>query len=282
MGGARSPGAGGMSILSALARSLATALLLAAAASAAEGPVRLFVLREHGVTAVTLAQPYLDRFVALAAAQNGWPTAQGYLPHQPARRGGVHPQGAAPLRDPLAAVVPGAAAAAPPRGDRPRRGVALGRAALPPDQPQRRRTSPAARASPLATDHADDPRFVDRVVAAGQFTPRRLRAPRDASPAPDHPRGDRRPGGLRPDRRRPARGARSTSPAPSDVRPVWSSEELPQMVVAAFPDTPVAEEHHEFRAEPASALRRGGQGDLRRGGHRLARGVQCSPTTRAW
>src|SRR5262245_20519030 len=44
---------------------------------AAEGAVPIVVLKEHGVGNQSLAQPYLDRMVALAAKQNGWPGVNG-------------------------------------------------------------------------------------------------------------------------------------------------------------------------------------------------------------
>src|SRR5262249_61671757 len=42
-----------------------------------DGSGGILVLKEHGTGSQALAQPYVDRFVALAAAQNGWPRAKG-------------------------------------------------------------------------------------------------------------------------------------------------------------------------------------------------------------
>jgi hypothetical protein len=39
--------------------------------------VWILVVKEHGVGSPSLVQPYLDRFVAIAAEQNGWADAKG-------------------------------------------------------------------------------------------------------------------------------------------------------------------------------------------------------------
>jgi hypothetical protein len=39
--------------------------------------VWILVVKEHGVGSPTMVQPYLDRFVAIAAEQNGWADAKG-------------------------------------------------------------------------------------------------------------------------------------------------------------------------------------------------------------
>lgn len=62
------------------ARLLAGSLGLALAASMANAEpnaVEILVLKEHGVGSPSLAQPYVDRFVALAAEDNGWKAAKG-------------------------------------------------------------------------------------------------------------------------------------------------------------------------------------------------------------
>ena len=59
---------------------LAGCLGLALAASMAHAdpaPIEILVLKEHGVGSPSLAQPYVDRFVALAAEDNGWSAAEG-------------------------------------------------------------------------------------------------------------------------------------------------------------------------------------------------------------
>jgi hypothetical protein len=50
---------------------------LACPAQADPDPIQILVLKEHGVGSPSLAQPYVDRFVALAAEDNGWKEAKG-------------------------------------------------------------------------------------------------------------------------------------------------------------------------------------------------------------
>jgi len=56
----------------------ALGLLAAAPRTQADSePVEILVLKEHGVGSPSLAQPYVDRFVTLAAEDNGWSAAKG-------------------------------------------------------------------------------------------------------------------------------------------------------------------------------------------------------------
>jgi hypothetical protein len=60
------------------ATAVATAVgLLSATAAAGGGQVGILVLREHGVGSAAQAQPYIDKFVGIAARQNGWAGAKG-------------------------------------------------------------------------------------------------------------------------------------------------------------------------------------------------------------
>jgi hypothetical protein len=196
------------------------------------------------VTAVALAQPYLDRFVALAAAQNGWPVAQGvYLTGREAAEEFIRT--ARPhyailslpaflaLREAQRLDVIGRVEVSLSGG---RRYHVISRSAS---------DLAGCKGQTLATDHARDLRFVERVVAHGQFalsdfqlrvTRRPLQTTRellegkavcalvdDAQLADiDH------------------------MPEADGVRPVWSSDELPQMLVVALPAAP-AEERRGFQ-----------------------------------
>lgn len=232
---------------SAIARlAAAFAVAVTAAAAAAEGPVRLFVLREHGVSSATVAQPYLDKFVALAAAKNGWPGGgQGtYLASRAAAEEYIrvqHPHYAIlslgaflALRAPHRLDVLGQVALSLPGG---RRYHVITRSEA---------DLAGCRGKPLASDHAADPRFVERVIAAGEFTLSDFQ--------------------LQPTRR-PLQTIRAVLdggaacalvddgqladlpqiPGAEGVRAVWSSAELPPMVVVAFPAAP-AEERELFRS----------------------------------
>jgi hypothetical protein len=215
----------------------AAATLLGSAAGAE--PVRLFVLREHGVTAVALAQPYLDRFVALAAAQNGWPEAHGvYLTTRAAAEAFIRtdkPHYAIlslpaflALREPQQLDVIGRVEVSLSGG---RRYHVISRSAA---------DLAGCRGKTLATDHAGDPRFLERVVAKRQFSLSdfQLRTTRRPLQTTREVLDGTAVCALVDD----AQLAELEHLADSDgVRAVWSSGDLPQMVVAALPTAPKAE-----------------------------------------
>ena len=60
------------SALVSVALALGVGLIPAARASAAGEPVNVVVLKEHGVGTPATAQPYLDKFMDIAAKENGW------------------------------------------------------------------------------------------------------------------------------------------------------------------------------------------------------------------
>lgn len=217
-----------------------SALWLATAGAArAEEPIRIFVLREHGVTAVSLAQPYLDRFVALAAAQNGWRSAQGsYLTSRTAaeeaiRRDDPHyailslPAFLA-LRTPHRFEVIGRVEVSLSGG---RRYALISRSAA---------DLTGCKGKSLATDHAADARFVERVVARGQFTLAdfQLHATRRPLQTTRQVLDGQAVCALVDDAQL---AELSHLPGAEGVRPVWESAELPQMVVVSLPDAPAKE-----------------------------------------
>jgi hypothetical protein len=215
-------------------------LCVAAAGPArAEEPIRIFVLREHGVTAVSLAQPYLDRFVALAAAQNGWRSAQGiYLTTRAAAEEAIqrdHPHYAIlslpaflALRRTHSFEVIGRVETSLSGG---RRYAIISRSAS---------DLGGCKGKVLATDHSGDTRFVDRVVARGQFTLAdfQLHATRRPLQTTRQVLDGQAACALVDD----AQLAELAHLQGADgVRAVWQSAELPQMVVVAFPEAPAAE-----------------------------------------
>jgi hypothetical protein len=225
--------------VSVLARLLAVGVVWLATAAGAQTPVRLFVLREHGVTAVALAQPYLDRFVALAAAQNGWPAAQGfYLTSRAAAEDFIrreHPHYAIlslpsflALRKPYHLDVIGRVEVSLSGG---RRYHLISRSAA---------DLAGCKGKVLATDHADDPRFVERVVARGAWSLRdfQLQVTRRPLQTTRQVIDGQAVCALIDDAQL---AELAHLPGVSGVRTVWSGDELPQMVVATFPSTPGAE-----------------------------------------
>jgi hypothetical protein len=130
--------------------------------------VNVLVLKEHGVGGASLAQGYLDRFITLAAQQYGWADAHGQ--YQTTRAGAE-----AYIRD-----------------EKPRFGILSLAAFLAFRQKYQLEvvgTAVVSRAGgqqyfliskdaadakgcfgkTMATDHADDPRFIERVVSGRAF-----------------------------------------------------------------------------------------------------------------
>jgi hypothetical protein len=208
-------------------------------AARAEEPIRIFVLREHGVTAVSLAQPYLDRFVALAAAQNGWRSAQGiYLTSRAAAEEAIrrdHPHYAIlslpaflALRKAHSFDVIGRVETSLSGG---RRYVMISRTAA---------DLAGCKGKTLATDHSGDVRFVERVVARGEFTLAdfQLHATRRPLQTTRQVLDGQAVCALVDDAQL---AELAHLPGADGVRPVWQSAELPQMVVVAFAEAPAAE-----------------------------------------
>ena len=213
--------------------------LATAGAARAQEPIRLFVLREHGVTAVSLAQPYLDRFVALAAAQNGWRSAQGsYLTSRPAAEEAIrrdHPHYAIlslpaflALRTAHRFEVIGRVEVSLSGG---RRYALISRSAG---------DLAGCKGKSLATDHAGDARFVERVVARGQFTLAdfQLHATRRPLQTTRQVLDGQAVCALVDDSQL---SELAHLPGADGVHAVWQSAELPQMVVVALPDAPAKE-----------------------------------------
>jgi len=213
--------------------------LVGSDARADSAGVGVLVLREHGVGSAAQAQPYVDKFIALAAKQNGWEKASGQYHTKRAN------------------------AEAFIQSDKPHYGilslsaflglkakhkldimgqVAVARAGGSQYHLISKTASDAAgcKAKRLATDHADDAKFIEKVVAAGAFklgdftlvsTTRPLQTIKkvvsgDAECA------------LIDD----AQFAELQHLKGADgVHSVWKSQKLPPMVVVAFPSAPASE-----------------------------------------
>lgn len=206
--------------------------------AAAGNPVNIIVLREHGVGNSSAAQPYLDKFIAMAAKENGWDAASKGK-YETTR----------------------AAADAFISSDKPHFGIyslaafleAKGKHNLEPVGSATMSTGGGqqyfivsktagsladCKGKKLATDHLDDTKFIEKVVAAGAFkagdftvvaTTRFGQAGRkvasgdtDCALVDDAQLAD----------------VQKVDPA---VKSVWQSAKLPPMVVVAFPAAPAAE-----------------------------------------
>jgi hypothetical protein len=213
---------------------------LAPAGADSDGPaVGILVLKEHGVGSAAQAQPYLDRFVALAATQNDWSTATGryhtnrgaaevFIETEKPHYGILSLPAFLALRQKYRLEVIGQVVVTLVGGRQ--YSVISKRAA----------DLAACKGKPLASDHADDAKFVDRVVAAGQFTLRDFTVIQTQRPLQTIKKviGNEAECALIDD----AQLAELSHLEGADgVRPIWQSQPLAPMVVVAFPSAPVDE-----------------------------------------
>lgn len=218
---------------------LALGSVLSSAQAAEEAPVGVLVLKEHGVGSPTLAQPYVERFVAIAAERNQWPGAKGeYFTSRSAAQGaitstqphyGIFSLAAfLEMREKYRLEVIGRVVSSLVGGHQY---FVVSRSAT---------TLAGCKGKKLASDHTDDPRFVERVVARGAFKLNDFTVVQNQRPllslkqvltgAADCALID------------DAQLAElSHLEGGSDVKVVWKSKELPAMTVVAFPGAPAAE-----------------------------------------
>jgi len=213
----------------------------AAARAAAQPPgrVSILVLKEHGVGSGALAQGYLDRFIALAAKQYGWADAHGqYLSGRDAAEAFIHDEKPSfgilslaaflDFRKKYDLEVLGNVVVSNAGGQQY---FIISRSAA---------DFAGCHGQTLATDHADDPRFVERVVSGGQFalgdfkliqTQRPLQAIKQIL-------SDEAVCALVDDLQM------SELPhieGAEGIRSVWESAKLPPMTLVSFPITPPGE-----------------------------------------
>ncbi|WP_052555666.1 PhnD/SsuA/transferrin family substrate-binding protein [Enhygromyxa salina] len=218
---------------------LAALALAPIAADAGEGGVNVLILKEHGVGSAASAQQYVDNLLAHVARQNKWPSAAGqYLtsrstaaqwigansPHY----GILSLAAFLDLRGKHKLEVIGSAEVTGGGGHQ-YFVVSASETSL-----------AGCKGKTLGTDHGDDTKFIDKVVGRSDFSLSDFTVE---------------------DTRRPmktvnavARGevacaliddAQLASLAKADggaaVKTVWSSRELPDMAVVAFPSAPASE-----------------------------------------
>lgn len=202
-------------------------------------PLRILVLKEHGVGSPTLAQPYLDRFVAKAAEQNQWTDAKGqYYTTRSAAVQFIETQ------KPHYAIISLGAFL----DFRVKYGLeVIGKVAVSLVGGQQyflisktQADLAGCKGKKLASDHTTDKPFIEKVVARGAFkladftlnsTQRPLQTIKEVvSGTSDCALID----DAQASELKKLTGA-------DDVKTVWSSEKLPPMVVAAFPTAPTAE-----------------------------------------
>ncbi|HEY2775767.1 MAG TPA: hypothetical protein VGK20_17125 [Candidatus Binatia bacterium] len=205
----------------------------------ADEPVHILVLKEHGVGSPTLAQPYLDRFVANAAKENAWGDATGqyyvtraaaqeFIASQKPHYGILSLAAFLDFRLKYNLEVIGKVAVSLVGGQQY---FLISKTA---------HDLAGCKSKRLASDHTTDQRFIEKVVARGAFhlsdftldtTQRPLQTIKEvvAGNADCALIDDAQMSEL----------AKLTGA--DDVKQVWKSELLPPMVVTAFPSAPTAE-----------------------------------------
>jgi len=214
--------------------------LAAVLAYAQAGPaVAVVVLKEHGVGSPALAQPYLDRFMAITAEQNDWPAASGqYYTSRAAAEAfiqahnphyGIFSLAAfLALKEKYHLEVIGQVAVSLVGG---RQYALISKSAA---------DLAGCKGKALASDHTDDPRFIEKVVAAGQFKLADFTLTQTQRPLQTIKKvlsGEAACALV--DDAQLAELAHIDGG--NDVRAVWKSAELPPMAVVAFPSAPTAE-----------------------------------------
>jgi ABC transporter, phosphonate, periplasmic substrate-binding protein len=213
-------------------------------ASAQAETVGILVLKEHGVGSPSLAQPYLDRFVAIAAEQNDWSDAKGvYYTNRNAAEAYIEEQkphyailSLAPflaLKDKYHLQVIGQVAVTLVGG---KQYYLISKRAT---------DFAGCEGKTLATDHADDVRFINTVVANGKFKLADFKVLPTQRPLQTIKKvlDNQADCALIDDAQQ---NELSHLDGADGVRPVWTSAELPPMVVVAFPDAP-ADERKRFQ-----------------------------------
>jgi len=205
----------------------------------AEGTVGILVLKEHGVGSAAQAQPYVDKFVAIAAKQNGWGDAKGQY-HTTRSAADAWVQANKPhfgilslgaflgLKGKHNLEVIGQVTSARAGGQQYHL-VSGTQGDL-----------AACKGKRLATDHGDDQKFIDNVVSGGKFklgdftlvaTTRPLQTIKKVV-------AGEADCALIDDAQLQEMGHLDEA---KGISSVWKSDKLVSMVVAAFPAAPAAE-----------------------------------------
>lgn len=212
---------------------------LVPAMAAAGDTVGILVLKEHGVGSAAQAQPYVDKFIAIAAKQNGWSDAKGQ--YQTTRSGadqwvqankphyGILSLGAfLGLKGKYNLEVIGQVAVARAGGQ------------------QYHLVSKTAgdlascKGKRLATNHGDDPKFIDNVVSGGKFKLADFTLVATTRPLQTIKKvvSGEADCALIDDAQLEEMGRLDDA---KGITSVWKSDKLAPLVVAAFPAAPAAE-----------------------------------------
>jgi hypothetical protein len=218
---------------------VAAALLAAATARAGGRTVGIIVIKEHGVGSQALAQPYLDKFVAIAAELNGWEHAEGqyftsraaaepYIESHKPHYGILGLAALLALRTHYDLTIVGQVAVSLAGG---RQYHLVSKTAT---------DLAGCKGKPLASDHADDARFIDRVVSGKSFTLADFTVVQTQRPLQTIKKvvaGEATCALID----EAQLGELAHLEGAEGIRSVWKSAELPPMAVVAFTSAPTAE-----------------------------------------
>ena len=222
-----------------LAAALPCFALVAAPAQAGDGTVHVLIIKEQGVGSAAQAQPYVDKLVASAAKANGWAGAVGnYATTREAAETVIHSDdphfgimslGAfLGLRGKHQLEVLGKAEVTTAGG---REYHIISKTAT---------DLAGCKGKTLASNHAGDVRFLEKVVARGGFVLTDFTLVATTRPVQTIKKvisGDAECA-LIDDAQFAELGKIEGGAA---VKSIWKSDKLPPMVVVAFPSAPVAE-----------------------------------------
>lgn len=212
---------------------------LVASTSLAGGKVGMLVLKEHAVGSTTAAQPYLDKLMGIAAKENGW--AEGGGSFQTSRSGAETWIAAEKPHYGILSLAAFLALRGKYNLEPIGQAVVSGGGGQQYSIVSSSATDLAGcKGKRLATDHGDDPRFIEKVVAAGafklgDFTPLPTKRPGEA--ARKVIGGDAECALI--DDAQVAQLAQV--PGGAAVKEVWKSAAMPPMAIVAFPDAPATE-----------------------------------------
>jgi len=234
-------------------------------ASAKAPPVKIVVLREHGVGAPAHAQQYLDEFIKATADLNGWSQASGkyhtsrsdaekYIESNGPQFGILSLGAFLALRKKHSMKVIGKVDVAGAGG---RQYFVISKS---------HKSLDGCKGKSLATDHADDVRFIDKVVGRGKFkladfnlVPTR----RPVQTIKKVTRGEAECALIDDAQNKD----RTNVDGGNDLHQAWSSAKLPPMVIVSLPKAE-ATETRRFRANFARVCTGAGREACRKTGMR--------------
>jgi hypothetical protein len=220
----------------AIAGSLA---FFSADAAAEGGTISVLVLKEHGVGSAAQAQPYVDKLVTLVAKQNGWSGAKGeyhtnrgnaekFITDQKPHFGILSLGAFLGMKGKQNLEVIGQVSVSRAGGQQYHL-ISKSAADL-----------AGCKGQTLASDHADDTKFIDKVVSKGSFALGDFKLVSTTRPIQTIKKvvGGDAVCALVDDAQLAELGKIDGA---SGIKSVWSSDKLPPMVVVAFPSAPAAE-----------------------------------------